>query len=66
MAKDVVAHLMMRFFFKDAAKHKTKTTKLKEDFLKDMNYSLLAGTVEKADHGYFGRLPQKEQVSITY
>ena len=62
MARDVVSHLMMRFFFKDQAKNKTKTTKLKEDFIKDMNFTLLTGTVTKATR-YFGELSIAEQVS---
>ena len=56
MARDVVSHLMMRFFFKDEAKNKTKTTRLKEDFIKDMNFTLMTGIVTKATR-YFSELP---------
>ena len=55
MAKDIMAHLMMKFFFKDQAKNKLKTGKLTEDFIKDMNYTLITGKVEKATH-YFEHL----------
>ena len=59
MARDVVSHLMMRFFFKDQAKNKQKTTKLKEDFIKDMNFTLITGVVNKATR-YFEELSIKE------
>ena len=48
MARDVVSHLMMKFFFKDQVKNKFKTNKVKDEFLKDMNFTLMSGTVSKA------------------
>ena len=62
MALDVVSHLMMRFFFKDEAKNKAKTTRLKEDFIKDMNFTLMTGIVTKATN-YFNDLSEKDKVS---
>ena len=48
MARDVVSHLMMKFFFKDQVKNKSKTTRVKDEFLKDMNFTLMSGTVTKS------------------
>ena len=62
MARDVVSHLMMKFFFKDQVKNKFKTNKVKDEFLKDMNFTLMSGTVSKATR-YLQDISEKEQVS---
>ena len=63
MARDVVSHLMMKFFFKDQVKNKSKTNKVKDEFLKDMNFTLMSGTVSKATR-YLQDITEQEQVSI--
>ena len=62
MARDVVSHLMMKFFFKDQVKNKFKTNRVKDEFLKDMNFTLMSGTVSKATR-YLQEIEEKEQVS---
>ena len=62
MARDVVSHLMMKFFFKDQVKNKSKTTRVKDEFLKDMNFTLMSGTVSKATR-YLQEISETEQVS---
>lgn len=47
MARDIITYFMLRFFFKDT-KNKKEIFKLKDDFLKDLNFSLLSGKVAKA------------------
>ena len=62
MARDVVSHLMMKFFFKDQVKNKSKTTRVKDEFLKDMNFTLMSGTVTKATK-YLQDISETDQVS---
>ena len=62
MARDIVSHLMMKFFFKDQVKNKSKTTKVKDEFLKDMNFTLMSGTVAKSTK-YLSEISEGQQVS---
>ena len=47
MAKDIITYFLLRFFFTDI-KDKKRIFKMKDDFLKDLNFSILSGKVARA------------------
>ena len=47
MARDIVTYFLLRFFFSDI-RDKKKIFKMKDDFLRDLNFSILSGKVARA------------------
>ena len=65
MAKDIVTYFLLRFFFKDL-KDKKRIFKMKDDFLRDLNFSVLSGKVARATLWFSKNVEQeKEKVEAT-
>jgi hypothetical protein len=61
MARDIVSYFLLRFFFTDIT-DKRKINRMKDDFLKDLNFSVMTGKVSRATN-YLASLPVPEVVS---